>query len=89
LAILSGATVQVATTTATSGVIGICVNNCTASASNAQIAREGTVLCAFDSSGTTAGDYVQIRGLLSRSTEWWRLDGELYLVEVKCWQAPI
>ncbi len=60
LAILSGATLKVATTTTTSGVIGICVNNCTASASNAQIASEGTVLCAFDSSGTTAGDYVQI-----------------------------
>jgi hypothetical protein len=43
--------------TDTSGVIGICIANC--STSTAQIQETGTTTCQFDGA-TTAGDYIQI-----------------------------
>jgi len=63
LAILvtSGTSSQVRTalTSTTEGVEGICVAGC-GSSNNAQIARQGIASCVFDSTGTTAGDYVQV-----------------------------
>jgi hypothetical protein len=60
LAKLAGATSAAikAATSDTSGVIGIVTGGAGVSG-NAQIAREGKALCAFDG-GTIAGDYVQI-----------------------------
>ena len=57
---LTGApsTAVLAATTDTSGIIGVCVGNCTTSGI-AQIAISGEVSCVF-SNATTAGHYVQI-----------------------------
>jgi hypothetical protein len=49
--------VTVATTSSTTGVVGVCVGNCSTSGS-AQIAREGVVSCKFDGTATP-GDFVQ------------------------------
>lgn len=56
-----GSVATTPTTTPTQGVEGICVASCGLSGTYAvaQIAREGIATCAFDSGGTTAGDYVQ------------------------------
>ena len=51
--------VKTAVSSTTDGVEGICVGGCGASGT-AQIARQGIASCVFDSSGTTAGDYVQV-----------------------------
>src|SRR5580700_7888869 len=58
LVILTGAQVTYALTTSKTGVIGICLVNCTVSGGNAVIATAGVAACIFDNA-TTAGDYVQ------------------------------
>jgi len=50
--------VETASASQASGVEGICLNNCGTSGT-AQIAREGIATCTFDSTATTANDYVQ------------------------------
>jgi hypothetical protein len=47
-----------ASTTDTSGVVGVCVSGC-GTTSNAEIANRGQVICIFDGA-TNSGDYVQI-----------------------------
>jgi hypothetical protein len=51
-------TAALAATTNTTGVLGICLVNCTSSG-NAVIATMGVALCSFDTGGTVAGHYVQ------------------------------
>ena len=44
----SASTVQIATTSTTTGLEGICIANCSSGATNAQIARSGIASCKFD-----------------------------------------
>lgn len=53
----SASTVQIATTTTTTGIEGICAANCSSGATNAQITRSGIASCKFDAA-TSIGDYV-------------------------------
>ncbi len=69
LAKLTGApsTAVIASTTDTSGIVGVVVDGSGTSLS-AQIARSGQAACAFDGA-TTAGDYVQISSTIAGDCE--------------------